>query len=227
MEEKSLQAQVEELNRKVDLLLDYVNHQRLQTQMVEDLVSDVAIVGKGIYDSAVEDLDKSMVTIDPAHIKQLTLRFLRNIDNFNMMLETLESASDFVKDATPIVHEVALDFSRQLGEFERKGYFAFLLELKILVETSMQHFQADDIRNLSANMGLLASIMRNLSNPKLIEALNNALEAVNSMHGAPVPSYSAFKAMRNINNPEVRSALGFLFTFLKNLDSINNKKQLN
>jgi len=227
MEEKTLQAQVAELTQKVDLLLDYVNQQRLRTQMVEDLVSDVAIVGKDIYDSAVEDLDKSMVTIDPPQIKQLAMRFLRNIDNFNTMLETLESASDFVKDAAPIVHDVALDLSRQLDEFERKGYFAFLLELKNLVEASMQHFSADDLRNISANMGLIASIMRNLSNPKLMEALNNSLEAVNSMHDAPVPSYSAFKAMRSINNREVKSAFGFLFTFLKNLDSINNKKQLN
>ncbi len=224
MEEKTLQAQVAELNQKVDLLLDYVNQQRLQTQMVEDLVSDVAIVSRDIYDAAVEDLDKRLVTIDPEQIKHLAFKFLRNIDNFNMMLDTLESASDFVKDATPIVHEVALDLSKQFIEFERKGYFEFLREFKNLVEASMQHFTADDLKNLSANIGLVASTMRNLSNPKLLEAVNNSLEAVNSMHDAPVPSYSAFKALGSMNRPEVKSALGFLFTFLRNFDSINNKK---
>ena len=38
MEEKSMQIQITELNQKVDLLLEYVNEQRLKTNQLEDLV---------------------------------------------------------------------------------------------------------------------------------------------------------------------------------------------
>ena len=56
MEEKELQTQISELNQKVDLLLEYVNQQRLKTNQLEDLVADVSIVGKDMYDSAVDCL---------------------------------------------------------------------------------------------------------------------------------------------------------------------------
>ncbi len=48
MEEKSMQIQITELNQKVDLLLEYVNEQRLKTNQLEDLVSDLSIVGKDV-----------------------------------------------------------------------------------------------------------------------------------------------------------------------------------
>ena len=41
MEEKALQIQITELNQKVDLLLEYVNQQRLKTNQLEDLMSDI------------------------------------------------------------------------------------------------------------------------------------------------------------------------------------------
>ncbi|MCF6358221.1 MAG: hypothetical protein L3J54_10490, partial [Draconibacterium sp.] len=98
MEEKELKTQIAELNQKVDLLLEYVNQQRLKTNQLEDLVADVSIVGKDMYDSAVEDLDNRMVNLDLDQVKGLMLRVLRNIDNINSALEMFESVNDLIKD---------------------------------------------------------------------------------------------------------------------------------
>ncbi len=46
--------QIEELNLKVDTILEYVNQQRLKSQAVDDLVADVSIIGKDAYDSTVK-----------------------------------------------------------------------------------------------------------------------------------------------------------------------------
>jgi uncharacterized protein YjgD (DUF1641 family) len=123
MEDKELKIQVAELNTKVDLLLDYVNQQRLKTNQLEDLVSDLSIVGKDFYDTAVDELDNRMIEIDPDQVKCLILRILRNIENMNRFLEIFESMNDLLIDAAPIFNEVVIDFSKKLDEFEKRGYF--------------------------------------------------------------------------------------------------------
>ena len=126
MEDKELKLQFAELNAKVDLLLDYVNQQRLKTNQMEDLVSDLSIVGKDFYDTAVEELDNRMIDIDPDQVKCLILRILRNIENMNRFLEIFESMNDLLIDAAPIFNEVVIDFSKRLDEFEKRGYFETL-----------------------------------------------------------------------------------------------------
>ncbi len=126
MEDKDLKLQVTELNAKVDLLLDYVNQQRLKTNQLEDLVSDLSIVGKDFYDTAVDELDNRMIDIDPDQVKCLILRILRNIENMNRFLEIFESMNDLLIDAAPIFNEVVIDFSKKMDEFEKRGYFETL-----------------------------------------------------------------------------------------------------
>ena len=126
MEDKELKIQVAELNEKVDLLLDYVNQQRLKTNQLEDLVSDLSIVGKDFYDNAVDELDNRMIDIDPEQVKCLILRILRNIENMNRFLEIFESMNDLLIDAAPIFNEVVIDFSKKMDEFEKRGYFETL-----------------------------------------------------------------------------------------------------
>ena len=41
--------QIAELNQKVDLLLEYMNEQRLKSVAVDDLIADASIIGKDIY----------------------------------------------------------------------------------------------------------------------------------------------------------------------------------
>ncbi|NOR87128.1 MAG: hypothetical protein GQ527_05915, partial [Bacteroidales bacterium] len=57
--------QIAELNKKVDVLLEYVNQQRLNTQAIQDLINDASIIGKDVYDSTVEELDKRQIELHP------------------------------------------------------------------------------------------------------------------------------------------------------------------
>ena len=148
MEEKALQTQITELNQKVDLLLEYVNQQRLKTNQLEDLVADVSIVGKDMYDSAVEDLDNRMVNLDLDQVKGLVLRILRNMENMNKFLEIFESMNDLIKDAVPIFNEVIIDFTKKLNEFDQKGYFEFFAEAGNIFDNIITHYKPEDVREL-------------------------------------------------------------------------------
>lgn len=223
MKEKELQTQIVELNQKVDLLLEYVNQQRLKTNQLEDLVSDISIVGKDMYDTAVEELDNRMVNLDLDEVKGLVLRVLRNIGNMNKFLEIFESINDFIKDASPIVNEVIIDFSKKLNEFDHKGYFEFFAESGKILDNIIAHYKPEDVRELSNNIVTIMETVRSATQPEMMTALNNGLKIYGSMEMENVPEYSIFKVMREMNKPEMKRALGFFVTFMKNMAAETNK----
>jgi len=222
MEENALQAEITQLNLKVDLLLEYVNQQRLQTNQLEDLVSDLSIVGKDIYDTAVEELDNRMVNLDIDEVKGLMLRILRNIDNMNKFLEMFESINDFIKDASPILNEVIIDFSKKLNEFDQKGYFEFFGEAGKIIDNIIAHYKPEDVRELADNVITIMETVRSATQPEMMTALHNGLKIYGSMEMDNVPEYSIFKVLREMNQPEMKRALGFFVTFMKNMAAETN-----
>ncbi|NQU84835.1 MAG: DUF1641 domain-containing protein [Mariniphaga sp.] len=223
MEEKALQTQIAELNQKVDLLLEYVNQQRLKTNQLEDLVSDLSIVGKDVYDTAVEELDNRMVEIDLDEVKGLVLRVLRNIGNMNQFLETFESMNDLFRDASPIFNEVIIDFTKKMHELDQKGYFEFFKETGLIFDNIITHYTPKDVRELADNVVTIMETVRSATQPEMMNALNNGLKIYGSIETENVPEYSIFKVMREMNKPEMKRALGFFVTFMKNMSAEVNK----
>lgn len=225
MEEKTLQTQITELNQKVDLLLDYVNQQRLKSNQLEDLVADVSIVGKDMYDSAVEDLDNRMVELDLDQVKGLMLRVLRNIENMNKFLEMFESINDFLKDASPIFNEVIIDFTKKMGELDDKGYFEFFNEAGNIFDNIISHYSPEDVRELSENVVTIMETVRSATQPEMMTAINNGLKVFKNLETENIPEYSVIKVFREMNKPEMKRALGFFVTFMKNMAADTNIKQ--
>ncbi len=217
MEEKALQTQISELNQKVDLLLEYVNQQRLKTNQLEDLVADVSIVGKDIYDTTVEELDNRMVNLDIDQVKGLVLRILRNVENMNKFLELFESMNDLMKDAGPIFNEVIIDFTKKMNEFDQKGYFEFFAEAGNIFDNIITHYKPEDVKELSENIVTILETVRSATQPEMMSALNNGLKVFSSLETENIPEYSIIKVMREMNKPEMKRALGFFVTFMKNM----------
>lgn len=222
MEEKALQLQITELNQKVDLLLEYVNEQRLKTNQLEDLVADFSIVGKDMYDSAVEELDNRMVNLDLNQLKGLVLRILRNVENMNKFLELFESMNDLLKDAGPIFNEVIIDFTKKLNEFDQKGYFEFFAETGKIFDNIIAHYSPQDVRELSEHVVTILETVRSATQPEMMKALNNGFKIYGSIETENVPEYSIFRVLKEMNQPEMKRALGFFITFMKNMASNTN-----
>ncbi len=143
MSQDNTQNQINEINRKLDLVLEEINSQRLRRQEVDDLVSDLSIVGKDVFTTSVTALDKAGIELDYEALGALSIKLVRNIGTFNQMLETLESANDLLKDLTPIVNQVGLDSIALLAEYEQKGYLDFLKEFMNLTDKVVSHFTLD------------------------------------------------------------------------------------
>jgi uncharacterized protein YjgD (DUF1641 family) len=217
MKEKNLETRIDSLDKKMDLLLEYVNQQRLNSSMVEDLVKDLSIIGKDAYDSTVETLDKRQVELDPAEMSDLVVTLLRNMGNIKTVLNTLEMAVDLGKEVGPLANEAIIDFTKQLSVFEQKGYFEFIKGIGPVIDNIVTNFGKEDLQELADNIVTILSIVKEITHPEILGTVKNAIMTFNAMETESVPSYSMWKVMREMNSPEMKKALGFGVTFMKNL----------
>jgi len=221
MKDQQIQQKFDEINQKLDLVLDHVNQQRLKSEAIEDLISDVSIIGKDVYDSTVSELEEHSVEIDPAEVKIFLIKLLKNVNSFSEVLAVFESMNDLLKDMQPIANEMIIDMTSKMNDLEQKGYFDFLRSSAKIADNIITHFSAEDVEMLADNVVNILETVKNLTQPDVMSAMNNALTVFKSMDVENIPEYSIFKAMRELRTPEMKKGLGFMIVFLKNLSKTN------
>jgi len=193
MENQELQQQIDVLNQKLDLLLGYVEEQRRNSMVIEDLVDDVSRVGTEIFKSTVDQFDHQSVTFDGEAFQGMLFKLIKSIPTLNSMLDLLESANDLVKDVSPIVLEVFIDITHQFQKLEENG-----------------------------TIDAMKKIGNDLSNPQFAKNLTLFTNAIASVKpDEKLDKKSLFGLLREINKPEVRQSLGFILRIAKQM-SVKN-----
>ena len=175
----NLQEQINQVNEKLDLLLQYVNEQRLKNEAIEDLFSDLSIIGRDAFTSAVEELDKQGIEINIDDLKALSFKFIRNINNFSQLIDMFESLYDLAKDVGPIVTEAGIDFANKLHEFEQKGYFEFIGQMAQVFDNTVVAYNTTNKESLKKYS--LWKIMKELNSPEIKQSIGFMLTLLKNM----------------------------------------------
>jgi uncharacterized protein YjgD (DUF1641 family) len=223
MSEHNIQVQIDSINQKLDLILEEIHAQREMRESLLDLADDVSIIGKDIFKNAVVQLDKAGVELDSEVIAGIGLKLIRNAGNINELLDTLESVNDFLKDVSPIIHQVGLDAIQKLNYLEQRGYIDFFKELSKALDNIVTHFTVEDVKALSDNVVVIMETIKNLTQPDMLKAVNNAVMIYKHMDLENVEEISLFKAMMEFRKPEMKKGIGFMITFLKRLSEMQPK----
>jgi uncharacterized protein YjgD (DUF1641 family) len=190
MEEIAIQNQINELNNKVDTLLEYIIAQNKKNQAIDDFIDDAYKVGIDLFKTSAVELDNNGVEVDMDEVKILIFKLLKNIQTFNTLINMLESMVDLVKDATPIAREMIIDLTYQLDKLEKNG----------TIES-------------------LKTITTNLTNPDLLQSLAKISSAITSVKpDEKLDNISMFKLMKLLNNREVKSSLSYLIRILQEIN---------
>jgi len=144
------------------------------------------------------------VELDPEALAGVGIKLIRNIGNVSEFLEMLESINDFIKDVGPILHQVGLDAINKLHELEKRGYLDFFRELSKSLDNIVTHFKAEDVKALSDNIVFILETVRNLTQPDMLKAINNALAIYKNLDMENVEEYSVFKAFMELRKPEMK-----------------------
>jgi uncharacterized protein YjgD (DUF1641 family) len=221
MAEKDLQKQIDEINVKLDAILECATAQKLRSERLDDLVADANIIAKDAFRSTVEELEKQGVELNWDDIKFLSLKLMKNVGKFTSVLDTFESLYDLMQDMGPVAREVMIDIIRKMHEFEQKGYFEFFAEMMRVMDNIITQTSDEDVRLLADNIVTILDTVKNMTQPEMLQAMNNAVNVFQKLEVENIPEYTLWKAMREMRSPEMRKGLGFMITFLKNLSNEN------
>jgi uncharacterized protein YjgD (DUF1641 family) len=221
MAEKDLQKQIDEINVKLDAILECATAQKLRSERMDDLMEDVNIIAKDAFRSTVEELERQGVQLNWDDLKFLSLKLMKNVGKVSYLIDTFESLHDLMQDLGPVANEMLIDMIRKMHTLEQKGYFDFLAELTRAMDNIVTHYSGEDVRLLADNIVTIMDTLKNMTQPEMLQAMNNAVNVFQKLEVDDIPEYSLWKAMKEMRSPEMRKGIGFMITFLKNLSNEN------
>lgn len=227
MDEKKTQNQINDINRKLDLILEEIELQKKSRKEMEDLKDDLMRVGKDVYQTTVEELEEVHDYIKTGDILHLGKKLLRNVNNITKTFEMMESTKDFVEDFAPISRELIIDFMKKMDEFDRKGYFDFMREMNKALDNVVESFSVEDVKALGDNMVTILNTIKSLTQPDMLNAVNNAVAVYKNMDIEIKEDVSFMSLIKEMNKPETRKGLAFGIRFLKNLSTQGEKNLSN
>jgi len=219
--EQNIQEQIDLINSKLDRVLEFVEHQHLRREELDDLVEDVSIVAKDAFKHTVETLDKAGIELDTCSLECLLIKVAGNLGTFMQMLDMLESFRDFMQDVTPVLHQAGLDAVEKCHEFERKGYIDFVMQLGRVAGKFMETFTAEDLRRIESNMDNITGMLKNLTDPDLLKALNRSSQALKMVKmDDKQDDLSLWRIAMKLKSPEIRKSISYS---IRLIEAINQK----
>jgi uncharacterized protein YjgD (DUF1641 family) len=217
--EPALVERHEALDRKMDLVLEELAAVRRVRREIDELRDDLTRIGKEMLPALTNELEDVSSHLRPDDVAALLKQVLRSVDDLNASLTALHGARELLHEATPIARQLMNDAIEKLDEFDRKGYFDKGRELTRALDNVVASFSVEDVRLLSENMVAILSTVKNLTQPEMLQAINNAVEVYKKIDFDSVEEFSLWSAFKEVNKPEMRRGLGFLIVFLRNLSA--------
>lgn len=215
----ALSDRLDALDRKLDLVLEEMAAVRRLRGELDELRDDLTRVGKDLLPTVARELEDVAPHVRPDDLVALLKQVLRNVDNLNAALTQLQAARELVHDATPIARQLMNDTIAKFDELDRKGYFEKGRELGRALDNVVASFSVEDVRMLSENVVAIMQTVKNLTQPEMLQAINNATEIYRKLDFDTMEEFSLWRAFREANKPEMRRGLGFLIVFLRNLSA--------
>lgn len=218
-EQTDVQQRMDRLDQKLDLILERLDDQHKASQMRDDLMDDLGLVTKDFYQSAVTELDKRQIVLDTDVVLDLIMSLMKNLDKIKGLLDGLEMAADLKEDMGPIAHDAIKDLNAKIAVLNQRGYFDFFRELGPILDNIVTGFRPEELRELAQSIVSILKTVKEMTQPEVMSSMKNAVRTFNSMETDEIPSYSVWQLIKEMNSPEMKKALGFGITFMKNMSA--------
>ncbi len=205
---KALQTQLDDLSKQLAEVTEYVREERRRHQEREELKADLIPIINDVYLLLLEQLDEVQRHVQLEDILHFGKRLLRNLKNFEQLIDQIESLQDFLRDASPLARDAFLTLMKQLDDLERKGYFAFFKEAIRIADNIITHFTPEDVRLLADNIVIILETIKELTQPDVLYLLQEFTETFREVSEHPEEiDVSTRTILRLLRDPHVRRGL--------------------
>ena len=202
-----------ELDRKLDFIVEEISHLKRVRNSAEDLVADLTLVSKNAMEEAVEVLGSA--TPRPGNIVYLAKTVLANARLIETALQQLQSASDFIQDAQPILRDLFGKAVAGSQVLKQKGYFGAATASLRVADALVSSHSAADWRQVEASVPRLVGALRELTRPEVLEALEAIIHGFGRVQATMDVDKSLFAIARDLHSPEARRGMAIFVEFLK------------
>ena len=223
MSDSDISGQLAEIQTTLDGITAELALVRQQRQEMEDLKEDLTRVAKDLFAGAIEEMEDIAPFVKTGDFLHLVKLILRNTNNITEVIAKLESALDFFEDFKPIGKELFGDTLNTIDKLDRAKYFEFASEAIHISDNVVEHFSSEDVRLLADNIVPILETIKSITQPQMIGAVKNAITIFDKMNVEDIQEVSVWKAMRELNTPEMKRGLGFVIAFMKNISNQESK----
>ena len=209
----TVEDRLSELDRKLDFIVDELVHLKRVRNSAEDLVADLTIVGKDAMKDAVESLGST--ALRPEEILQLVKSVLMDARLLQTALQQLESAADFVQDASPIVRDLFHKAVAGCQTLDEKGYFTAAAAGTRVADALIQSHSEKDWKQVEASVPQLVGFLRELTRPEVLQALEAIIHGFGRVQATMNVDKSVLQLVRDVNSEDARRGIAILVEFLK------------
>lgn len=217
MEQKKIEQEIAEIHQKLDFITRQLQENQKHNQEIQELKNDLAVIGKDMFDAAVEELEDVAPYFDTKDLIHLVKKLLRNMRNLSKMLTQLESAEDLFYDLRPLGKQMFDEVLDTLNELDRKGYFEFFGEAFKIIDTIVTTFDVEDVRLLRENIASILLTIKDMTQPEMLNSMNNALDFFKKMDVVIKDDVSFFTIMKKLRDPRVKKGIAFSLEFIKSM----------
>ena len=209
----TVEEQITEIHRKLDLIVQELEHIKQDRNASEDLLADLMLVAKDAYKEATGVC--STIELHPEDIVQLFKVGLSNANLLTVALQQLESATDFLKDLQPVTRDLYRQALVEFQSLQERGYFNAAATVARIADTLVQSHSAEDMKQIEAGVPYLVSFMRELTHPEVLQALESIIHGSGRVQATMDVDKSIFQIARELNSTDARRGIGILVEFLK------------
>jgi uncharacterized protein YjgD (DUF1641 family) len=204
---------IAELDRKLDFIVEELASLKRLRESAEDLAADLSLVGKSAMKDAVEEFGTA--DLHPQEIVSLFKAALSNARLFERAIQQLQSASDFIDDAQPILRDGMHRMIHLTQVLHENGYFEAAKAGLGVGDALVRSHSADDWRQVEASVPQLVGFLRELTKPEVLQALEAIIHGFGRVQATMDVNKSVFALVRDLNSPDSRRGIAILVEFLK------------
>lgn len=216
-----MDADLQELNQKLDTLTTQVTYLSEQAQLADrqrqeraELVHDITPLANQAFNLAVEQLEEVQEYVELGDLLRLFKRLLRNGRNLEKMLDQLESLADLLETVSPLADDAFGKAVDIMAGLEAKGYFTFTRGSLGLLDHIVASFNEDELDQLGNSIEPAMSLVKQLAQPEVVSFASTTLTEMKSELTKPLDiSYIAL--LRQMRDPAVRRGLALTLRMLR------------
>ena len=210
-----------ELTQKIDMLAEQVAYLAEQARIAEqarqsreELMETMLPIAKDAMRLASEQMEEVQEYLDPEDLVRLLKKLVRHGPQIEMLVDQLDSLTDMLDVARPMLREGMDKATAMAGDFEKKGYFTFAQGGMRMMDNVVTSFGEDDVNRLGDNIVLILNTVKDMTQPEIMNFLRNTLLVASKEVEKPV-STSFLDLYRQMQDPAVRRGLALTMRVLK------------